>query len=140
MSIAYEQVLDLSELQLQIRIIERIISIYSSEKSSIQWRKFHNGRMEGSVWSDSGIVSQSNRRDYWSSRPIKMNQSINSNRSKKIFSTLHFPDTETQSNRVKFMKVRLLLTLLKWRFMRHMPKCNVYVFDHRKYHPLLWAA
>ena len=85
------------------------------------------------VLAASGVVSQTRRRDYWSSNDLKRNvaisRSIGIHRFEKIFSKLHFLPKESQGSKDKFQKVRLLITMLNRRFMAHVPSTNSFSVD-----------
>lgn len=141
-SIAHEEISDLAELLLgtpceyfQLFFDETLFQFIHRESRRYSGVDFNMNELKAvfGVILASGIVSQPNRRDYWSSKAIKANQaisqSISSNKFEKIFSGLHFLDPDTKLNHDKFMKIRLLLTLLNRRFMRHMPKANMFSVD-----------
>lgn len=81
----------------------------------------------------SGVVSQSRRRDYWSSNNVKKNiaisLSIGQRRYESIFSKLHFCPTDAVPSNDKFMKVRMLVSKLNRLFLLHCPRGNCYSID-----------
>ena len=85
------------------------------------------------VLAASGVVGQTRRRDYWSSKKLKNNQAISNsisvNRFEKIFSSLHFVPLGSNSNNDRFQKVRILFSILNRRFMKYAPNGNAYSVD-----------
>ncbi len=81
----------------------------------------------------SGVVTQSRRRDYWSSSSLKKNSAIASAISQKryeiIFSHLHFMPKDAISSNDKFQKVRLLISLLNKSFLKNAPTTNAFSID-----------
>lgn len=74
----------------------------------------------------SGVVSQSRRRDYWSSNTLKKNIAISSSigqrRYESISSKLHFCPACAFPSNDKYMKVRLLVAKLNRLFLSHCPR------------------
>ena len=81
----------------------------------------------------SGVVSQSRRRDYWSSYELKKNhliaKSISRNKFEMIFSSLHFLLSTALPANDRYQKIRILLSKLNKRFLQYAPSTNAFSID-----------
>jgi len=111
-----------------LRFIHEQTLQYSGDFFSMEELKATLGVIVGS-----GVVSQSRRRDYWSSCDLKRNLAISDSISQKkfesIFSHLHFVPVDALPSDDKFQKIRILLSKLNKLFLKNAPKTNTFSID-----------